>query len=164
MNQKQPVARRRRRKIRFNSFEQILTDAEKILGSKHVECLGNWTPGQIFEHLAKSFRSSMHESKAVLPLWRRIIAKIVKPFALRFGLPSGIQIEAASKVAADEFIPRPDVTIEEGFELLKQVLGQLSTESMTARHNLFGHMSSKDWEMMHCRHADLHLSYLLTDN
>ena len=163
MNKKQSVAKRRR-KIRFNSFEQILADAEKILDSKHVECLGNWTPGQIFEHLAKSFRSSMHESKAVLSIWRRIIAKIVKPFVLRFGLPSGVQIEPASKVAADKFMPRAKVTTEEDFELLKQVIGKLSTEPMTARQNLFGHMSSKDWEMMHCRHAELHLSYLLIDD
>ena len=68
-------------------------------------------------------------------------------------------------MSADFFAStRAKVTTEEGFELLKQVIGKLSTEPMTARQNLFGHMSSKDWEMMHCRHAELHLSYLLIDD
>lgn len=163
MNKKQNNAKRRR-KIRFDSLGQILAGAEKILHAKHVECVGNWTPGQIFEHLAKSFRSSFHESKAIFPLWRRIVAWIVKPFVLRFGLPSGVQIEPASAVAADEFMPQSTVTSEEGFEFLKRIIGQLTPESMSARHNFFGHMSCKDWEMMHCRHAELHLSYLVVDD
>lgn len=150
-----------RRKLRFQSMSDILLEAETIVRARHVEELGNWTPGQIFQHLAKSVQSSIRESKALLPLWRRLIARIAKPFLLRFGLPSGVQIERASKTAAKEFLPENVIADEEGLLQLQQAIAEVSQCEMHARHNLFGDMTPRDWEMMHCRHAELHLSFLV---
>ena len=142
-------------------MSDIVHEAEAIVRARHVEELGNWTPGQIFQHLAKAVQSSIRESEALLPLWRRLIARIAKPFLLRYGLPSGVQIERASKTAAKEFLPENVIANEDGLLQLQQAIAEVNQQDMNARHNLFGNMTPRDWEMMHCRHAELHLSFLL---
>ncbi len=154
-NQKKP------RQIRFESLDEILRDAERISRANQVDQLGNWTPGQAFEHLAKSFDSSVRESEAVLPIWRRAIARILKPFMLHFGLPAGIRIESISEVAAREFLPGEGIAMERGLRELQRAIAQLSAQEMSAKHNCFGSMSPRDWERMHCRHAELHLRLLI---
>ena len=156
-----PIHRKKPRRLRFNSLYDIRQDAERLSTAKHVDQLGTWTAGQAFEHLAKSLLSSIWQSKAVLPLWNRMIAKVGKPFLLRYGLPAGIQIASISEVAAKEFLPRERVTKNEGLRELKRAIATVSVHEMSARHNLFGKMSHKDWERMHCRHAELHLRLLL---
>lgn len=149
--------RLQRRRIRYNSFDDILADAERIVQASHVKQLGNWTPGQAFEHLAKSFNSSVKESEATLPLWRRLLAKAAKPILLRYGLPYGFKIEAVNQVAAREFLPSGQIANEDGLQRLREAIQRLSRNKMTAKHNLLGRMSAADWEKMHCRHAELHL-------
>ena len=151
----------KRRRIRFDSFDDILRDADRISRADQVDQLGKWTAGQVFDHLAKSFDSSIRESKAVIPTWRRVIARICKPFLLRFGLPAGIQIASISEVAAREFLPREGVSLEEGLREFKRSIIELSSHEMSAKHNCFGKMSPQDWKRMHCRHAELHLSLLI---
>lgn len=150
--------------IRFQTLDDIRQDARRIVQAEHVEQLGNWSPGQAFEHLAKSFNSSIQESKAALPLVNRMIAKISKPLLLHFGLPRGVQIAPISEIAAREFLPKEHVSSIEGLKSLERIIDKLSTHVMDAKHNLFGKMSPKDWERMHCRHAELHLRLLVPIN
>ncbi len=149
-----------RRKLRFNSLEEVLDEAHRIAHAPHV-AVGKWSAGQIFQHLAKAYLSSVDESKAKLPLPNRLVAKLLKPILLRYGLPSGVQIEPISEVAAREFLPAENVATEEGLRQLQEATRRLSPEAMTARHNLFGEMSPREWEMMHCRHAELHMGFLV---
>ena len=152
------------RKLRFNSISDILRDAEQICHANHVIQLGNWSAGQAFEHLAKSFCSSVTASKADISVWRRAIARVCKPIVLRYGLPAGVQIASVSDVAAREFLPRETVSVEEGYEELLRAVSAISENDMDATHNCFGKMSPEDWERMHCRHAELHLRLLLPIN
>lgn len=154
---------RNRRHLRFHDLDDVLHEARRIANARHVRCLGNWTPGQIFEHLAKSFQSSIRPSTALLPLWMRVIARMLKPFVLRIGLPSGFQIEKTTAIAASEFLPDDDIPTQTGLVRLEKVVALLRRTEMTARHNLFGRMTHRDWEMMHCRHAELHLGFVIAD-
>ena len=47
-----------RRKVNYVSLQELLTDAER-LSSGPVKALGNWSPGQIYRHLAISFNGSI---------------------------------------------------------------------------------------------------------
>ena len=47
-----------RREVRYDSYDDLLSDAEH-LASGDVQTVGNWTLGQIFQHLAKTLNSSI---------------------------------------------------------------------------------------------------------
>lgn len=149
-----------RRKVRFSDLDEILVAAEELSVASQVRQLGNWTMGQIFEHLAKSLHSSIDESKAVVS-WRiRTIAFLLRPIVLRFGLPSGVSIENSSSVAADEFLPSDTTSTKSGLRLMREAITRVQSSRMVARHNLFGKLSHKQWTQLHCRHAELHMSFL----
>lgn len=148
-------------KLRFNSILEILSYTEKLTQAIRIESLGNWTAGQTLEHLAKSFNSSIRESQARLPFVKRTVARFLKPYFLRFGLPSGVQISRISKVAASEFLPRQIVPLNEGKIAFVRAINSILTTKMSAKHNCFGQMTHQDWERMHCRHAELHLRLLI---
>jgi len=157
MSSKTIVHNLRPRRIAFHSLKEVQRDAEQICSWPQPYQLGNWTVGQALEHLAKSFQSSLVESKAILPRQTRLLARLGKPFFLRWGLPAGVQIEAHSKTAAHEFLPGEHVTALEGLAQLTAVISSIATQEMRAKHNLFGRMTSKQWMLLHCRHAELHL-------
>ncbi len=155
--------RQRRRRLRFDCLDDILEAAELIANSPHVQQLGNWTPGQIFEHLAKSFNSSIDQSQAIAPFRIRLLARLLRPIVLRVGLPSGFSIKKTSEVAASEFLPADAVSTEAGMQMIRKAIERLQTHSMTARHNMFGDMTQGQWLQMHCRHAELHFSFLIPE-
>jgi hypothetical protein len=157
MNSISKIRGLRPRQVKFRSLAEVLQDAEVLCSSSQIIRLGNWTVGQALDHLAKAIHSSLVESRAILPLRFRLLAKIGKPFFLRWGLPAGVQIEAHSEIAAREFLPRPKVSADEGLNELRRVIGLTANLEMNARHNLFGRMTTRQWMMLHCRHAELHL-------
>lgn len=151
----------RRRRLRFECLDDILQAAELIANSPDVQQVGNWSPGQIFEHLAKSFNSSIDQSQAIAPLRIRLLARLLRPVVLRVGLPSGFSIKKTSDVAAAEFLPSDAVSTGAGMQMFRRAIERLQTHSMTARHNMFGDMTQDQWLQMHCRHAELHFSFLI---
>ena len=40
-----------RRELHFNSLEDILADVDRLASSREIKTLGNWSAGQIFEHV-----------------------------------------------------------------------------------------------------------------
>lgn len=62
-----------RRAVRYASYDELLSDAERIAASNSVQTLGNWTPGQIFKHLADALESSIDGSGFVLPWPIRVV-------------------------------------------------------------------------------------------
>ncbi|HBE69461.1 MAG TPA: hypothetical protein DDW52_15055 [Planctomycetaceae bacterium] len=149
-----------RRKLNFEVLDDILAEAERIADSSEIEQLGNWNAGQIFEHLGKSLHSSLDESRALVSWNIRLIAFLLRPVFLRFGLPSGVSIERVSDVAADEFLPSASISTEAGLRILRGAITRVKSSKMSARHNLFGKLSHNQWEVLHCRHAELHLGFL----
>ena len=70
-------------------------------------------------------------------------------------MPAGFNLP---RMAAD-LLPPPTST-EEGRQSLRQALRRLLTETNRAVHPLFGPMTVEEWTQLHCRHAELHLSFL----
>lgn len=151
---------RGRRLLRFDSYGDVLSHAELLVASEAV-LLGNWTLGQILDHLAISMRSSVDGLDIDVPWWRQMLFRARYRRQLLSGpMPAGLTLPAE---VAELLLPER-VSAEEGFAALRESVERLSFETERARHPLLGEMSLDQWDSLHLRHAELHLSFALPVN
>jgi hypothetical protein len=145
-----------RRKLKFQSYEELLADLDR-LGSGPVKTLGNWSPGQIFRHLAKAYNSSIDGFSMTFPLHFRLLAKVFRKKLLSMPMPAGVKLPSKSGQA---LLPPPTPT-EEGLTELHGAIARLQTEPKRAKHPVFGELTNQEWDKVHLTHASLHLSFLV---
>lgn len=145
-----------RRTLRFDSFEQMLADAETLAASSAARTLGKWPLASLLEHLAMSINCSIDGFPTKAPWFIRLIGPLLKSGALK-KLSPGIKLP---KRAEAEAYP-PVNSVAEALEHLKSAATRTKTERMTATHPAFGKMTHDEWFQLHLRHAELHLSFVL---
>ena len=81
-----------RRQVHYNSFDEVLADAERAVQGK-AETTGNWSLGRILEHLAIANEKSIDGFGFQAPLPVRMIAgTFLKKRLLKNGLKPGFQL------------------------------------------------------------------------
>lgn len=144
-----------RRLLHFDSYGDMLLDAE-LLAISEAALLGNWTLGQILDHLAISMHASIDGFAIDVPWWRQMLVRARYRRQLLSGpMPAGLRLPAEM---ADLLLPEA-VTAEEGLTSLREAVERLSFETERSRHPLLGEMSLDEWDNFHLRHAELHLSF-----
>lgn len=149
-----------RREVRIESYDDILRDAEELMRGNRIRSLGNWTAGQNFEHLAKAMDASIDGVDFTMPLWMRGVAKLFKSWFLNRPFKPGFQLPVQLE---KDFGPSKVISDEDGFRLLSQAIARIKSTSHRAPSPAFGEMPESDWIKLHCRHAALHLSFLVND-
>jgi hypothetical protein len=146
-----------RRTLRFNTLDDILADIEKLAQAKDVRSLGNWTPGQIMKHLAIGFNNSIDGSPPIMPGPVRFILRLffkrrllTKPMSPGFKLPK----------RAESLLP-PPTNWEDGLTCVREGLNRLGSETKRASNPVVGSLTVDEIDQLHCRHAELHLSFLV---
>jgi len=153
--QKPPVKTARvrgRRQLHFDSLAQMSADAEQLAAAKQIEALGNWTLGQALDHLAISMNLSIDGAKARVPLPVRLIAPLFKKRILKRSMSAGFK-------TFRPYDPRPDVAPAEGVARMKAAIDRLAENPHREPHIIFGRMSREEYDQLHLRHAELHLSF-----
>jgi hypothetical protein len=149
-----------RRILRFERLEDILADVDRLAQAKEIKHLGNWSPGQVLKHLSILMNNSMDGFRTGLPLWARPIMFVMRPFFkgkfLRNPMPPGFKLPP--KTLAE--LGPPPTTWEEGLAAIRQALHRLQTETQRVPSPFLGKMTSEQWTQLHCRHSELHLSFL----
>jgi len=142
-----------RRQVRYSSLDELLAEAER-LSAPDVQMPGNWTPGQIYEHLAKTMNSSIDGFSRLMPAPARwLLTLLMKHKFLKKGLPAGFK-------STTEFIP--DATsVDDGLSSLRQAVSRQRNESVRAPHPGLGNITRDEWNDFHLRHAELHMSFLV---
>lgn len=147
-----------RRQLHFNSLDDILADVERLAKAKEIHALGNWSPGQVLEHLAlvmnKSIDGFTSQQPAVVRFLLRLLMKkrmLTKPMSAGFTLPANAEAE----------IGPPPTSFDEGLRNFRQAFKRLKTEPACQPHPAFGPLTADEWVQMHCRHSALHLSFLV---
>jgi len=153
-----------RRPLSLASIDELAVEIERLVAAQHaghLEAHGNWTGAQIFEHLARfiefsyegfPFRASLgmrfvsHAMKWIA--WKRFV-----DFALRPGHPIPKGAEALQPDEWADF----DVSAA---RLRAGVYRIQRGEPMRAASPFEGSISHEQWEYVHLRHAELHLSFL----
>ena len=145
-----------RRNLHFDKLEDILADVERLNRGK-VKSLGNWSSGQILRHIATVMNHSIDGSPLQFSLLLRILGRLMKGRVLKKGMSAGFQLKGR---AAQVLVPSA-TTWEEGLGELRKAIQRLQTETKRAPSPFLGAMTREEWDSLHCRHSELHLSFLV---
>ncbi len=145
-----------RRQVKYTSLGEVVADAER-LNSGRVKTLGNWTPGQIYRHLATAYNGSIDGFPNDFPWYVRIMGKIFKKRFISGTMPAGLKLPPKFAKAV---LPEP-ASAEEGLAALRAAVARLQRESRRAPHPVFGDLTREEWDQLHLSHAGLHMSFLL---
>lgn len=149
-----------RRKLRFESLDEVLAEAERLAAANDVRTLGNWTLGQILQHLATSYHMAIDGSSFKPPWYIRIAARLIrggvihKKMSAGFKLPPGL---AKTLVAPDS------ITTAAGIQALRDAIERFRREPQRKPHAAFGKLTDEEWEKLQLRHAELHFSFVVTE-
>jgi hypothetical protein len=147
-----------RRQLHFAHLEDILADVERLAQARELHTLGNWSAGQIFKHVATIMTKSIDGFQRRLP-WplRFVFGLFFKRKLLAQPMRSGFQLPAK---AAAELAP-PATSLEEGLQSIRQAIDRLQMEAHRVPSPFLGPLTRDEWDQLHCRHAELHLSFLV---
>ena len=150
-----------RRKLRFNSIDDLLADIDRIVAADKAGKLrrtGNWTAGQAMGHLAAWISYGYDGFPMKPPPWFiRIILKMMKEKYLRDGMPAGVKIP---KVDAGTYAIDV-ISTDEGASRLRKALARLkSGEPAKFDSPAWGKMPQDERIALNLRHAELHLGFL----
>jgi len=149
-----------RREVKFQSFEDVLAALEVIRSQSHI-AIGKLTKGQIFKHLADSVRGSLEGfPKGLTGPWiiRKIIGPLLKKRILHQKMRTGIKLP---KKAVDYHPDREEFDEEEAILEYKEMIKKYQKLGSVLNHPYIGNMGSEEWTLLHLRHAELHLSFVI---
>jgi hypothetical protein len=148
-----------RRELRFNSLEDIRVDVETLAASPNLRTLGNWSAGQIFQHLATTINCSIDGFGFTVSRPMRLMARLFKNKVLNGSMGPGFNLprNAAERLLA------PPTSLEDGLRNLRHALERMKSENQRAPSPFFGKMTNEDWVHLHCRHSELHLSFIVPE-
>jgi hypothetical protein len=148
-----------RRTLHFANLDEVLADVERLAQTK-ARTLGNWSAGQVLKHLALTMNSSIDGFAFRAPWMFRVLGFLgMKHFVLRRKMPPGFRLPEAGEKA---LVP-PPCTFEEGVAAIRQAIQRQRTEEKRSPNPVLGPLTRDEWELLHCQHAALHLSFLVPE-
>jgi hypothetical protein len=144
-----------RRTLTFQSLDDVVADAEKLVASPQTKVLGNWSLGHLLMHLASTIDSSIDGINFRAPWHIRLLGPLIKARILKKGASPGFNLPKELEAGA---FPAPH-SLQDALEKLQAGVGRLKKEKATARHPAFGAMTHEEWVRVHLRHAEMHLSF-----
>ncbi len=144
-----------RRKVYYNSLEELRADVEE-LASGEIVSLGNWSPGQVFMHLARAMQMSIDGIDALAPWYLRLGARLIRSRLIKGPMQPGFKLPPQ----AETVLVAGATSTEEGLAALRAALDRIEREAPRAVHPLLGALTPEQWIRLHLTHAALHMSFL----
>lgn len=145
-----------RRTISYSSLDEVVADAERLTAA-NASTTGNWSKGQIFEHLARLIDCSVSGFKMKAP-W--IVRKIARMLYLKKIFRDGMQSGFKLKGKAKELMMVDFADDQESLGHLRKAVVKYNLDANREMHPFFGKLSKDDWDILHRRHAELHMSFI----
>ncbi len=145
-----------RRELHFDSYDQVLDDVHRLAEGGYRQ-LGNWSLGEICQHLAKSIDMAIDGSDAQFPWLLRKIAPLMKNRFLSRPIPSGYKIPPGANVEPDS------AETAAGVAAIEKAVARLRETGDRRAHPLFGTLTRDQWDQFQLRHCELHLSFLVPE-
>jgi hypothetical protein len=147
-----------RRKLRFDSIDDIAAEVERLARCKDIKALGNWSSGQVVEHLTITLNNSIDGFPSFVPAPLRLFLRLfMKRKILSRPMSAGLRLPAK---AAEHMLPKPtdwDVALAN----FRRAMQRFTSETRRMPHPAFGPLTSAEWDQLHCRHSELHLGFLV---
>jgi hypothetical protein len=143
-----------RRTLTFACLADIIPDVERLLDG-HTTA-GNWSLGQICNHLAQSIHRTIDGFPGPAPwLLRKTVGRVVLWRILRTGcFVEGMRAPPASQPPAGADARAEADRLRAALERLAAHPGPL------VEHPLGGWVTREAWERFHCMHCAHHLSFV----
>lgn len=148
-----------RRELHFNNLAEIQADAQRLVTGPTRQ-LGNWPLGTALSHLARTMKMSLDGADWKAPFLLRMFAPLMKKRLLRGKMKPGFKLPG---YAAADLMPKAPVPTEQGMSELKTQIERLNREPNRAPSPFFGPMTREEWNDLHCRHSELHLSFFVPE-
>lgn len=151
-----------RRALRLADLDALEDELDRI-GEAHeagtLRHAGNWTPGQVLEHVSILWRCALDGFPASAPWPIRLLGRtILKPIALRGGsAPAGVKIPSSASFLR----PADGRGFEEGMGAIRaEVARTRAGERFSHPSPLFGPLTHEQWLILQLGHCSLHLGFL----
>jgi len=145
-----------RRQLHFNPLDDILADVEQ-LNRGPIRPLGNWSAGQVLKHLTIFMVGSLDGFEDRAPWFIRLVGKFVKKRMLTKPMSAGFKLPES---AARHFVPGP-IDWPDALGQFRVAVRRLKAEGQRHPSSFLGVLTREQWDQLHCRHAELHLSFLI---
>jgi hypothetical protein len=152
-----PIAAQRR-ELMFHSIDEVLREVDALLeGARagRVKTCGNWTLGQILNHLAAWAEYSYTGMPMKVPWFVRLLLRGRRHKFINEPMRAGVRIP---KVEGGTLATEP-AEVEPAAGRYRAVLERLKREHPNRKHPIFGDMPHEDWIKLQLRHAELHLGF-----
>jgi hypothetical protein len=149
-----------RRDLSFQTLDDIVADVEFLVASPTTRTIGNWPLVKLITHLSQTVHNSIDGFQTKAPLIIRLVMPLFKGRFLKARkMNPGINLPKAAEAAA-----YPEAkSVQEALNDLRRAVERTRTESMTASHPAFGKMTHDEWNTLHLRHSEMHLSFAVTE-
>lgn len=148
-----------RRELHFNCIDEALAEADRLAGLERagqLQCLGNWSCGQVFNHLGTWAEYAYSPNPLKPPFVIKLILRMMKKRFLYAPMKVGAKIPKVENGT----LGTETCAFEEGLNRYKRAMQRLNIERPTQPNVIFGNMTHDEWKNMHLRHSELHLSFL----
>ncbi|GAC1472300.1 MAG: DUF1569 domain-containing protein [Isosphaeraceae bacterium] len=146
-----------RRTLSFGSLDEVMPDVDRLLPV--YRGLGNWSLGQVCNHLAATFRGSIEGFPVKAPwIARQTVAQLALKRMLKSGrMPEGVKIP-------EELGPRPGLDDRAEAEALRATIRLFAAHTgPVADHPFFGPIGRDVWEAIHRIHCAHHLGFIVPE-
>ncbi|HEY2840790.1 MAG TPA: DUF1569 domain-containing protein [Pirellulales bacterium] len=138
-----------RRVLDFAGIEELMPEVERLLFG--YETLGQWTLGQICNHLARAIHYSAESPPATEPPTRE--QDVTRKLFFRGRFPDGRPAPPGTE-------PRPGLDDIREAEKLRAAIARFGHASGPGPlHPRIGPLTHEEWERFHCLHAAHHLGF-----
>lgn len=150
-----------RRDLHFASLDEAVADVRALVGQP-LRTTGNRTPDDLVGHLADSIEANVDGVDAsAIPLVVRLLAVPVRPYLRnRFchrPMPAGATLPEAMNA---QFNTGRCPDLAAAADAYEAAVRRLREAKMLPKHPVFGTFAIGECEQFHCRHAELHLSFI----
>jgi hypothetical protein len=147
----------RRRTLHFTSYQEILDDVH-AMAARPTRHLGNWSLGQICEHLAKAFEYAVHGAPFPVAWYLRLAGPLFKRRFISQPMKPGFKLP---KNAA-EYLPSATDDAA-GIARMERAIAAYQEASELKPHAILGRMTRAEYDQLNFRHAEMHLSFIVPD-
>ncbi len=152
-----------RRDVSYGSLDELAADLDRIAAacaSGTLAHTGNWTPGQVCQHLARFWRCSLDgfpPGRPPAPMRWVAILLFKRKAVTGAPPPPGFKVPAQVTFLH----PDSDVTDAQGIDELRTCIERVRDgERLSHPSPLFGRLTHDQWLRIQLGHCSMHLSFL----
>ncbi len=146
-----------RRTLRFQSYDDILADA-RAMNAQSTRSLGNWSLGQICEHLAKAMEYAVDGAPFKASWLFRVVGPLIKRRILTRPMKPGFRLPKSASM----YLPQ-NTDAEAGIARLEKAIARYLQTPQLEPHVIFGPLTRDEYDQLNFRHAEMHLSLIVPD-